>query len=234
MPNDQPSAHGSDYDRLAHQLRNPVMVIRTLARLVHNRLDKEDTNRPLLDAIDRECRRLDELLDAGLDGFSSETVDLRAFFAELMPGITALAEQHGITFVIEDGPVSVRADRRALREVIMGLLENAFKYTPAGGRVRVDLDLTENGRGRIAIADSGPGIDPGEIERIFEPYYRGKEADALPGKGLGLAIARELIERMGGRIEAANRAVSGSLFVITLPLAPAGGIADDRTPAARR
>lgn len=219
MANDPPSTHGSDYDRLAHQLRNPVMVIRTLARLVRNRLDKEDTNRPLLDAIDRECRRLDELLDAGLDGFSSETVELIECFAELMPGITALAEQHGITFGIEGRPVSVRADRRALREVIMALLENAFKYTPAGGWVRVDLDLLENGRGRIAIADSGPGIDPGEIERIFEPYYRGKEADALPGKGLGLAIAQELIERMGGWIEAANRP-SGSLFVITLLPAP--------------
>jgi len=204
-----------DFDRLAHQLRNPVTVIRTLARLVRNRLDEDDPNRLLLEAIDRECRRIDGLLDG--EG-ECAPLDLAAFVAELLPGAEALARQRGVELTVATEPLAVVTDGHLLREVVMGLLENAFKYTPPGGSVHLSSQR-EGGWAVLRVTDTGPGIDPADLEHIFEPYYRGSRTGSLPGRGLGLAIVRELVERLGGQIEATSIAdTPGSWFTVRLPL----------------
>jgi signal transduction histidine kinase len=204
-----------DFDRLAHQMRNPVMVIRTLAKLMAKSLAEDDPNRSLLLVIDRECLRLDSLLDGDFADLVCARVDLSALISNLVPSFQVLAERHGIQFSTElfDQP-HVQVDTRALSEVLVNLLDNAFKYTKS----QVTLSVaSENQTCQIAISDDGPGVAEAELAQIFDPYYRGSGADALPGQGLGLAIARDLVLAMGGTLVAKNLS-HGSRFVITLPL----------------
>jgi signal transduction histidine kinase len=208
-----------DFDRLAHQLRNPVMVIRTLASLVGKRLGPDDPNQALLDQIVRECRRLDALLEDQLEVRAPGAVPLEPLVAEVERAANALARERQIRFARE-GQVScrVKADGRALYEVLMNLLDNAFKYTPPGGQVRLEVRPGQNAC-TIDIADTGGGIEAADLERIFDAHYRGSRNGDRPGRGLGLAIARDLIEQMGGSIDARNGEGGGSRFCVTLPTA---------------
>jgi signal transduction histidine kinase len=204
-----------DFDRLAHQMRNPVMVIRTLAKLMAKSLAEGDPNRSLLLVIDRECRRLDSLIDGDFADLVCTNVDLSVLISNLVPSFQVLAERQGIQFSTEFvDPLQVQADARALSEVLVNLLDNAFKY--AESKVTLSV-VSGNQTCQIAISDDGSGIAEAELAQIFDPYYRGSGADALPGQGLGLAIARDLVLAMGGTLVAENLS-PGSRFVITLPL----------------
>jgi signal transduction histidine kinase len=119
----------------------------------------------------------------------------------------------------------VRADASALREVLGNLIDNAFKYTPTGGEVRIKVrrSISETSQ-VIAVSDNGPGIPPEDLAHVFERHYRGVQAETeIPGTGLGLAIASTLIEQMQGRIEVFSPAIDhkesqgGSTFLVTLP-----------------
>jgi hypothetical protein len=124
---------------------------------------------------------------------------------------------------------TVDADPVRLRQVLLNLLSNAVKYNRAGGEVRV---ATTPGVGEVAIAvrDTGHGIDPKALPSAFEPFNRlGAETSGIPGTGIGLAIAKALVERMGGRIEVRSRLGEGSEFTVVLPCAaavPAPGAPD--------
>jgi signal transduction histidine kinase len=107
----------------------------------------------------------------------------------------------------------VWGNAKALREVLSNLIDNALKYTPAGGQIDIRVGETrqtpQKERLGIAISDSGPGIPPQDLEHLFERHYRGVQAStAIPGTGLGLAIAKELVEQMQGEIEVFSPAQS--------------------------
>jgi len=106
----------------------------------------------------------------------------------------------------------------ALRRALLNLVENAVKYTPAGGKVEIGLARAD-GFAEITVADTGIGIDPAEVERIFEPFHRLDTARAhdTGGAGLGLAIARSIVEAHGGRLSARNNPGGGATFSFTLP-----------------
>jgi signal transduction histidine kinase len=96
----------------------------------------------------------------------------------------------------------VRANPKELREVLSNLIDNALKYTPAGGKIYIQAGLEQDRMQGIAISDTGMGIPPQDLEHMFERHYRGEKADSeIPGTGLGLAIAKELIEQMQGKIQ---------------------------------
>jgi signal transduction histidine kinase len=96
----------------------------------------------------------------------------------------------------------VRANPKELREVLSNLIDNALKYTPAGGKIYIQSGLEQDRMQGIAISDTGMGIPPQDLEHMFERHYRGEKADSeIPGTGLGLAIAKELIEQMQGKIQ---------------------------------
>lgn len=120
----------------------------------------------------------------------------------------AIASDRGLQLDVEIPPQvpPVRANPRALREVLSNLIDNGLKYTPAGGRIAIHLGQQRHHHDReqlaIAISDTGPGIPPEDLERLFQRYYRGVQAQSdIPGTGLGLAIARELVRDMEGDIE---------------------------------
>ncbi|MGL4619252.1 MAG: sensor histidine kinase, partial [Chroococcidiopsis sp.] len=120
---------------------------------------------------------------------------------------------------------AVRAHLRELREVLSNLLDNAIKYTPPGGKIYVQAGLERDNFQGIAISDTGVGIPPQDLERIFDRHYRGRQADSdIPGTGLGLAIAKALIEQMQGTIEVFSPALwhptpessGGTTFIVWL------------------
>lgn len=114
----------------------------------------------------------------------------------------------------------VKAGPTAVGLALTNILDNAVKFSPAGGEVTVDVSI-DGADALIVVTDSGPGVDPGELSRLFDRFHRGaaaRESDT-PGFGLGLAISRAVIERQGGPIAAESAAAGGATFSIRLPLA---------------
>jgi signal transduction histidine kinase len=114
--------------------------------------------------------------------------------------------------------VTVTADPARLEQVVANLLDNAIKFTPAGGRIRVSLGTVRSGA-RLAVADDGPGIAPEALPHVFERYWQAQSAPR-PGRGagLGLAIAKQLVELHGGSIDVESAGLGkGATFVVTLP-----------------
>jgi signal transduction histidine kinase len=127
-----------------------------------------------------------------------------------------------------DGELSLRADPSRLRQVILILVDNAFQYTPEGGAVELRAG-EEDGRVRIDVQDSGPGIAPADLPHVFERFYRSGANGSGRGTGLGLAIAKALIEAQGGTIDLKNGPSAGTLARIRLPSAAARAAAPGET-----
>jgi two-component system OmpR family sensor kinase len=113
--------------------------------------------------------------------------------------------------------IVIRGSAGDLRRVVLNLLDNAVKFTPERGRIEVGVSA-QGPMALLSVRDSGPGIDPGDIEHIFDPFYRSRSANSA-GSGLGLALSREIARLHGGIIGAANRAAGGCEIQVRLPLA---------------
>lgn len=111
----------------------------------------------------------------------------------------------------------VFVDAVMIEQVLINLLENAVRYTPAGSELEIDAESSEH-QTQISIADHGPGIARGMEERLFEKFYQARHESAQSGVGLGLTICRAIVEVHGGRIFAHNRAEGGAVFTFVLPL----------------
>ena len=181
--------------------------------------------------FDKPLLSADNSLDRSsflLPGSTSEldAVDLTQILEPLINTAMAIAAERGVK-LIDDLPHKippVRGDLAALREILNNLLDNALKYTPSGGKIRLGLRRKDTTVG-IAVEDTGAGIPAGDRERIFERHYRGVQAQSdIPGTGLGLAIARELAQKMQGEIEliSPNNFLAdspGTTFIIWLTIA---------------
>jgi signal transduction histidine kinase len=141
--------------------------------------------------------------------------------------IEGLARGSGVKVAVDvpqDLP-RVRADRARLREIILNLVDNAVKYTPAGGRVELSA-ATRNGHAHVSVSDTGVGIPSEAGDRIFEPFYRVEGTKALRGQassGLGLALTKRLVEAQAGEITFVSTPDVGTTFTFTVPLARASG-----------
>jgi len=126
------------------------------------------------------------------------------------------ADKLTIRFVLKTDPGTVRADPSALDEVFANLLDNAVRYTPAGGTVTAEVNGTECWAA-VTVRDTGPGITPEDLEHIFDPFYRGPAQKSIPGTGLGLPIVKKILEGHGGRVEVQTTLGEGSAFRVLLP-----------------
>jgi signal transduction histidine kinase len=167
------------------------------------------------------------MLDTLMDISEAETgtmrltladVPLHSLVAEVAGVYEDVAEDKSITIgtSVEPG-LTVRADRDRLRQVLANLLDNAVKYTPAGGRV----DLRALGEGdavKIIVADTGPGIAPHDLPRIWERLYRGDQSRTERGLGLGLSLVRAIVTAHNGTVEVQSEAGKGSVFTVRLPI----------------
>ena len=220
----------------SHELRAPLTLIRASAEVALRDLppDESDQRALLHDVLaesDHMRRLVDDLLtltrlDSGQLTLTKETIDLTALLASIQRQAARLGEQRGVAVELADVGGLVQADTERLQQVVLIALDNALRYTPAGGRITLAATPTER-TVQIRVADTGCGIAPEHLPHIFERFYR---ADPARGRengnaGLGLSIAKGLVEAMGGRIAVESTVGVGTTVVISLPRAP------DRKPA---
>jgi two-component system phosphate regulon sensor histidine kinase PhoR len=213
----------------SHELKTPVAAVRALAETLLTALpDDPEAGRRFAGRIARETERLDALAGDLLDlsrvergTLDVEPVDLVGLVKEVVGGYADRAEERHIKLSTELQPgVAMRGDRAQLGLLLSNLIDNALRYTPAKGTVRVRLDAAE-GRAILQVADNGEGIPADELPRIFERFYRVDKARTRQtgGTGLGLAIVRHVAEAHGGAVRAGSELGRGSTFTVTLPLA---------------
>jgi signal transduction histidine kinase len=151
-----------------------------------------------------------------------EPVDLGEVLEEALETAQILGEQAGVTVTLETPakPVVVDADRGRIRQLVMNLVTNAVKYTPAGGQVWMALTGTDEAAS-VTVRDTGIGIAPGDVGRVFDRFWRADLARSRtgerPGIGLGLSISKWIAEAHGGSIGVTSRAGRGTAFTVTLP-----------------
>lgn len=213
----------------AHELRTPVAVIRGRSELALEQAREPSAYVAALDEIAREGERLgrivDDLLllaraDAGERPLARERLFLDDLASDALRAASVLARRHGVQIQMgdyEEAPVI--GDAALLRQLLLILLDNAIKFSPAGGRVRLDVRRAD-GRASVSVSDEGIGIAAADLPHVFERFFR---ADAARGRaggaGLGLSIARWIAEAHGARIEVASEVGKGSRFTVAFPAA---------------
>lgn len=213
---------------VSHELRTPISVIRANTEtLLAGALEDKERGRTFIDAVNRHAERLGRLVSDLLDISRIEAgrypLNLqRVRVADAVDNVLDMLEVEASSKNIElsaeiDPDVELVADKKALDQVLVNLVTNAIKYTPAGGHVEVDARVVD-GRVRVEVLDDGPGIDPAHRQRIFERFYRvdpGRSRD-MGGTGLGLSIVKHLLEAMEGEVGVDPRSPKGSRFWFTL------------------
>lgn len=210
---------------VSHELRTPITALRAgLENLVDGIADPDPAAlRTMLDQVERLGRLVTQLLD--LSKLESGAVPLnrqRFTVRPLLDQAVNEAKLHApptVELLIDaDVRLQADADPERVHQVVANLVENAVRHSPAGGTVTVGA-CQRNGSVRIEVADQGPGIPPGEEERIFERFYRAdaSRSRVAGGSGLGLAIARWIVDMHGGSIKATPAEPQGCRMVVTLP-----------------
>lgn len=219
---------------LSHDLRSPLNAIDSYAELIEMEIlgSVSDRQREALGRIRMSGRHLLAVLEnvlemtrlsAGVVRIHAGSVSAGTVIEEAVLMVHPSATLRNQSLVMRDvAEMTLEADPDRLRQVLVNLLGNAIKYTRPDGSIRVSAAPRDSGGGRwgaIMIEDSGPGIPADKLAAIFQPYYRlpDAEADAPEGVGLGLAISRELIRKMGGDIEVESEVGRGCVFTVRLP-----------------
>jgi len=215
----------------AHELKTPVAILKSTLQSLLQRPRSEEEYRAGLEQCLEDMARLEKLLHSMLRLARAEQwaagslqrdlaeIDLRATCEAAIDSITPLARQRGIEIrVSSNGPVPVRADSEDLELVWVNLLENAVCFTPPSATVRV-LISSDREHGVVEIADSGPGIPPDELPRIFERFHRGDVSRSRDtgGYGLGLAISKAVVEAYGGSITPKSEVGVGTRMIVAIP-----------------
>jgi PAS domain S-box-containing protein len=217
---------------LSHELRNPLAPIRNSTLILERAPAGSPQAVRAREVIQRQTEHLTRLVDDLLDveriargkvQLSRTRLDLRDVVRKTCDDHRSVLEQGGVEMRLDlpFGPVWVDADATRISQVVGNLLHNAAKFTSAGGRVEVEVASRE-GNGTIAVRDTGAGMNPADLERIFQPFAQGEQdlARTAGGLGLGLALVKGLVELHGGAVRAKSEGPGrGSELVVRLPLA---------------
>ncbi len=209
---------------LAHEIKNPLSTMTLNLQLLKEQCDPRDPasgriiNR--LNTLEREAVRLRDILDdflryAGQIELDRQATNLNDLLAELADFFSAQATQHKVQLRLKvpEPAVVVSVDARYLKQAVLNLMINALQAMTDGGELIMSVEGQAR-QARIEVVDTGPGIAPDVLSKVFDAYYSTKRA----GTGLGLAIARRIIEQHGGRIEVKSTVGKGSNFSIVLPM----------------
>jgi signal transduction histidine kinase len=216
---------------VSHELKTPISALRAHLENLLDGVERPDpeTLQVMLTQSERLSRLVDQLLDlsrleSGELPLRREDVLLRRLVGEVLSEVEVVRSGRDVRVedrVPEDLP-PVLGDRERLHQVLFNLLDNAVRFTPPGGEVVVEAHRV-NGRCEVSVSDTGPGIPQEHLPRLFERFYRVDPARTRDdgGTGIGLAIARSVVEAHGGRIRADSEVGKGSVFTFDLPVAPA-------------
>jgi len=222
----------------SHELRTPVALVRTTAELALRQDRSEPEYREaigeILDEAERMSGLLDSLLtlarvDSGAEALSLADVDLAAVIRDVCGRSEPLvhSKQLRLDRVLPDGRMVVHGDAHALERLFLILIDNAIKYTPSGGRIRVALE-TQADQAAVTIEDTGVGIPKDALPFVFDRFYRVDKVRSRQdgGAGLGLSIARWIIDAHRGSIEAESIQGNGTTFIVRIPAATASLLGD--------
>jgi PAS domain S-box-containing protein len=229
---------------LSHELRNPLAPIRNSLFLLKRAAPGSEQAEWAMQVIERQTQHLTRLVDDLLDTtrishgkieLHRKALDLRKVVRQTCADHRSLFEQRGVGLLLEElGPVWVHADETRIAQVIGNLLQNALKFTPRGGKALVAVG-TDRGDAMVRVRDSGVGMEPAQVHTMFQPFAQADSSLAHPhgGLGLGLALAKGLMELHGGSITGRSEGLGrGCEFTIRLPVGePRSAGTAGRTPA---
>jgi two-component system phosphate regulon sensor histidine kinase PhoR len=213
---------------VSHELRTPVASIAAAAETLTSGEADETEERELLEVVQRQTARMAELvrdlmdlaqIESGGAELSSEDIPIGEVFRDAIGDLEPEIAARGIEVEIDaEDSMTVRGDRRRLGQILRNLLDNAVKFSPDDGVVRLSAGR-ENGRAYFAVADEGPGIPRGEQDRIFQRFYQvdRSRSKVRPGSGLGLAIVKHLVQLHGGEVTVQSEPGAGATFRVSLP-----------------
>ena len=215
---------------VSHELRTPIAAVKSALEALRAGAQDDPQARDLFlaraeEETERMARLVEELLElsrleAGVDVFVPQPVDLATVLSRAVERMAPRAREAGLGLALQLPPrlPPVRGDAERLERAVLNLLDNAIKFTPAGGSVTVTAAEGDGGV-VLTVRDTGVGIEPADLPRIFERFYKADRSRRRPGAGLGLAIVKHIVEAHGGRVWAESSPGQGSAFSIFLPLA---------------
>ena len=211
----------------SHELRSPLAAMRAAVEITLGQPREVKEYRDVLASLGEQCERLTALVngllllaraDAGEVAVRREPVDLAALVADVAETYEPLAEERGVGLTAHAAsPVPVLGDSPRLRQLVTNLVDNAIKFTPAGGTVTLRVEY-EGTRARLIVQDTGEGIPESDLPHIFERFYQVSSARSSGGCGLGLSICRWIVGAHGGTIEAKSNEGTGTIFLAMLPI----------------
>lgn len=214
---------------LSHELRTPLTSILGWSRILQADGNDEETIHTAIESIEQSAKAQSRLIEDLLDvsriilhkmEIEHHTLNLTDVLQRAADMMRPVAQAKGLELILNlpPGGVVIDGDAARLQQVVLNLLTNAIKFTPAGGRVTLDMKHLQRNV-EISVSDTGQGISAALLPHLFERYQQGKGSVAKGGLGLGLAIAKHVVEAHGGTIEAmSDGESSGSTFVAKLPL----------------
>lgn len=216
-------------DNVAHDLRTPMTRLRGVAEMALRKEQDQAAYREALIACLDESEQILTMLNTLMDISEAETgtlplhrapVNLASLIEDAIDLYRPIAEEKGITIEMKSSPPLISVvDPTRIRQVLANLIDNAVKYTPAGGRV--DLEGVQEGDEIvIRVKDTGIGIPPEEIDKIWDRLYRGDKSRSERGLGLGLSLVKAVVAAHQGKITVSSRPGAGSVFTLSLPAAP--------------
>jgi two-component system heavy metal sensor histidine kinase CusS len=212
---------------LAHELRTPISNIRGEAEVTLTRPRTLEEYRNVIESIAAECERLSGIVDNLLFLARAEAVDRqieRNLFAarpaieKIAAYYRTVAEERGIS-ITNKGDGEIYADARLFDRALSNLLDNALRFTPDGGKITIATE-TKPDRTELAIEDSGCGIPPQNLPRVFDRFYRADSSRSSEGTGLGLALVKSITDLHGGSAEVASEVNRGTIVTLTFPVKP--------------
>jgi signal transduction histidine kinase len=215
---------------VSHELRTPLAQIRMFSEtLLLDRIRNATEKQRALEIIGQESTRLTQLVDNVLlfhrrteasVAAERDAIDLNAFARDVVDSFEPLAAARSAALALAVSPeaVSVRADRDALRQVLLNLLDNAVKFGPAGQVITVRV-AAEAGQAVVTVDDGGPGVPIGERERIFKAFERGRATKGTGGAGIGLAVVQQIVDAHRGEVSVEGLPAGGARFRVVLPMA---------------
>ncbi len=222
-----PRLHDDELAQIVHDLKNPLASIAIEAELLDSRIERGDRRETAksIDRITQNVMYLDrliyDLMDActlanGEFNLRRTRFDLRQLVEAVVDRIVPWADRHRV-FADVDEHIQIVGDELRIERVIGNLLDNALKYSPSASAIVVSLQRDVHRMARVTVTDGGPGMSPGDLAFIFEPYRRASTSVGRSGTGLGLYVSKRIVEAHGGCIEVESVPGKGSQFSFLLP-----------------
>lgn len=216
----------------AHELRTPMTSLMGFAELLLTRDCTPEQQRRHVERIHRQSAHLlaltQDMLDlASLDArggleLALEPLDLLRWLRDVLQDYNPPDGRDAPRLQVLTPPPAVQADPQRLRQVLVNLLSNAYKYSPGGGAVRVGLAATPDGGAALSVQDEGLGMTADQLARVTERFYRADRGNGIPGTGLGMSIVQDLVHLHGGRLDLASTPGQGTTVTVTLPPSASG------------